>query len=115
MATIQAQGAINKLKAAGLRRSQFSVRTERQDVGQHPDTGKAIYEYGNVQIILRDTNEKLLPYAPAIAEAGLHVEVWQFENFSSLYVTDEYGNSGLWHRDYTNTDEYGLPKTERIN
>lgn len=114
MATSQAQSAIDKLKQAGLKRSQFSVTTERRYCGKHPDTGKEMYEYGDAQIHLKGVWKNLLPFAEAMAKAGLHVEIWKFDTVTSMCVTDEYGKSGLWKMDWTDTDDYGLPKTKRV-
>lgn len=78
--TAQAQSAIEKLKAAGLKRREFRVATERRYIGKHPNTGKQTYEYGDVVITVFSPKLRQLQLARAMAAQGLHVTIYQFED-----------------------------------
>ena len=89
--TAQAQDAINRLKAAGWKRNQFSVKTRRLYVGRNT-AGKAMYEYGGAIISLRNSSkEKALSKVISMATQGFHVSIYKFKNghFGWPNVIDE--------------------------
>lgn len=111
MATQQVKNAIKKLLAADLERSEFSVRVERLYAGIHPDTGKQSYEYGDANILIWSKKERQIKLAPMIAKQGLHVELIKLRDGSDgvPYVSDSWRRKpGLFLRDYTKLDKYGL-------
>ena len=115
MATAQAKSAIEKLRAAGLPRSWFSVTTERNYCGLD-ERGKSCYEYGDARISFKKPSLNILPFAEAMAAQGLRVELLKFKNLTSIWVfpVKRRSPAGLWEIDYTDLDEYKLPRETRI-
>ena len=68
----QTRYAVNCLKSLGLRRNQFSCTTERHYIGKHPETGRAMYEYGQVNIYLKFRVQNPVDFAIESAKAGLY-------------------------------------------
>lgn len=85
----QTKNAIDKLRKAGLKRSQFSTRVTRRYIGKN-DRGKAEYEYGDVKISLKDSEITGLEWAKRIASQGLHTQLLKFDFGDSLRVIDSY-------------------------
>ena len=76
---IQTKQAIDNLKIAGFRRSEFSVRAERNYVGRHPNTGKQMFEYGKPRITVFAPMKKVMDLTEAILTQGISVtySLWQ--------------------------------------
>lgn len=119
MASLQAKDAIRRLKLAGWQRNQFSVKTERKYVGNHPVTGKAMYEYGNVSIILwNSSKEEQLAKINAMADQGFYVGLFEFSDghigHPHIMDRDRWTKPGVWLKKETVIDEYGFHIEERI-
>lgn len=92
---IQTKNAVEKLKKAGLKRNQFRVQVQRNYIGRHPETGKQSFEYGNVNIFIRDLSISGIDWAKKIAETGLYVIILHFERSDNLIVLDTYSKQGI--------------------
>jgi hypothetical protein len=92
----QTKHAVDKLKTAGFKRSEFSVQTERIYNGKHPDTGRAMYEYGNAYISFKCSRARQVEMAEAMARAGLHVTFFARENgqYHGPSVTNDHSGQG---------------------
>jgi hypothetical protein len=116
--TAQAQNTINKLLSAGWKRNQFSVRTERINFRRHPDTGKQVYEYGDVIISLRNSSKsERSRKAKAMADQGLHIELYQFANghWAYPFVADVYWlKPGVYIKREGQIDKYGLSIVRKV-
>jgi hypothetical protein len=103
--TIQTQNTIDRLLMAGLKRSEFSVRTNRRRFYHH---GQLVTEYGDVCIRLKCSKTRALEMAPAIAKHGLYVELIRLTNgndgYPHIYTKGPDGQTGLWIRDFQSTD-----------
>lgn len=91
----QTKTTIEKLKKAGLKRNQFRVQVQRNYIGRHPETGKQCFEYGNVDISIRDLSISGLDWAKKIAETRLYVIVLHFERSDNLIIKDTYSKQGI--------------------
>lgn len=115
--TRQAQNAIDKLKAAGFKRREFRVRTDRRYIGRHPDTGRQMFEYGDVSISLRAPKIRQFQLVRQMAEQGLHINLYQFEDGHLAYphVYDVYWlKPGIYLEIAGQVNEYGLPIRRKL-
>lgn len=80
--TTQAQSAIDALLAAGFKRSEFKVTTERKYYDRYN------YEFGDAKISLRASLAKSIELTPAMLAQGLHVShyYWKAEGEDSARV-----------------------------
>jgi hypothetical protein len=77
--TIQAKRAIDALLAAGFRRGEFKVTTEKRYYKELD--GRRAYEWGSARISLRATLEREIELTPAMLAQDLHVShyLWKAE------------------------------------
>lgn len=69
----QSKRAIDKMKAAGFKRSEFRVRTETKSYKMND--GRRAYEYGDALISCHASRDRQMEMIDAMVEAGLNVEV----------------------------------------
>lgn len=111
--TSQAQTAIDKLKQAGLKRSEFSVRTELHHYTDK-QTGKRCYEYGDAIVSLKCSKARALELAEAISDTGLYVELVTLRSGEQGYPHISTTNkSGLFMRDFRE-DTSGWGKVVKV-
>jgi hypothetical protein len=94
----QTKRAIEALKAAGLKRSEFSVRTPMNSRGEYEET----------IIMLRAPRERQVEVVPAIVEQGLGVMIVRI-NGKDLYpdvLTDSRYAGKLTRRDFDTPSSY---------
>lgn len=119
MTSIQSQQAIDKLRTAGLKRSEFQVRTERRYIGCHPETGCQMYEYGDPEIIIWANKKRQISLAQEMADQGLYVELYKFADGRDGYphIEDSWKcqyKPGLYLRDAGNLDKMGFDTITKI-
>jgi hypothetical protein len=85
--TIQAQRAVRQMLAAGFKRSEFEVKTEKKHGG-----------YGDAKIRYRCATSKVLERKDAILSVGLGLRVWRIFGESEVnpvaIITTEYKYEG---------------------
>lgn len=69
--TAQAQTAIDALRAAGFKRSEFKVKTER--IWRKDSEGRRFYEYGDATITILAKKDRQIELVPAMLKSGLTI------------------------------------------
>lgn len=97
MMTEQTKNAIKAMLESGFNRSDFSARVERIYQGKHPETGKAMYAYGNVEVDMKCHKDITIANAEAMADNGLHVIIPKKSDGTLSWPLVKYnGRSGVW-------------------
>ncbi len=89
----QTRYAVDKLKAAGMHRSEFSVRTYRRNEGMHH--GKRMWSYEIYPVItLNCSRDRQFEVVDAIARAGLGVMLYVGDDGHVFYphITDRFND-----------------------
>jgi hypothetical protein len=100
----QTKYAVDKLKAAGFKRSEFSCRVRRHYFTDH--TGRRAYEWGGVDIFLKTSRERIWQLLPTMLEQELGITVYVMEDgtYSTPFVTNDerWGKLRIVHLGLTN-------------
>lgn len=91
----QTRYAVDKLKASGLKRSEFSCNVERHYFTD-PVTGKRGYEWGDVSILVKCPTARIWEVLPAMLDQKLGITVYVFANgtYSTPFITDKHKEQG---------------------
>lgn len=112
MATSQCKWAIERLKEAGFKRSEFSCRTEitKITIGD-----KTYSEYGGVNVYIKANKSRQLDLADKLAK-NFRVTVFRLENGSLSRPFVEYASgNGLFYCDLKEKDKHGFNVYHKIN
>lgn len=95
--TPQVQRAVERLRAAGFARREFSVRVER--IRRRVD-GRVFYEFGDAKISMRCQHAKVIEQTPQLLAQNFGVTHYVDEAGAvrAAYVHDEMGKRGKLSR-----------------